>query len=385
VTTRCQTATERGSALRRLGRTRPNAGEMELLRAASLELEPAAAAWRRWIAGHLIDTAHHRSTDLLPAVSANLNAEVLGREADRLRGLRRRVWADNQYALAALVDAANVLAAHGLDPVVVKGAALATTVFSEPGTRAMADIDLLVGADRFEQARDALVAIGWRRQDPVDGPFFHAVALVDDRGRGVDLHKWVAFPRFSPVPEQTWLDRAVPHTINGIELRRLTSSDELVLAVLHGLLTNSASASRWPLDVVRLAASAGEVEGFWDLVVASATEIQAGPVVGDALAMCRAELGVEVPVEVLELLAAAPLDRGLARHWALCRRGISLEWRVRRYVRLERSEGHAPSFLGYAAPRVRSLRSRGVKPVIVGRIDRAKHIIADRTRGRRGR
>lgn len=358
---------------------------MELLRAACLEPDSAAAAWRRWIATHTIDEADHRSAALLPAASANLTSEVLAGEADRLRGLRRRTWADNQFAFASLVDAAGVLVAHGFDPVVAKGASLATTVFPEPGTRAMADVDLLIGSHRFDEARDALFAAGWKRLDPVEGPFFHAVAVVDERGRGVDVHKWVAFPRFSPVPERMWLERAVPHTIGGFQLRRLTSSDELVLAVLHGLLTNSPSASRWPLDVVQLARIAGGVdEGFWDLVVASASELAAGPVVGDAVAMCRAELGADVPAEVLERLAASPLDRGLAQHWALCRRGITLEWRVRRYRRLERSEGGSPSVRGYVVPRARAIRTRGVKPVIMGRISRGKFIVIDRTRGLRG-
>ena len=353
---------------------------MELLRAASLEPERAAAAWRRWIAEHVIDVAPHRSTDLLPAVSANLPADVLGDEADRMRGMRRRVWAGNHYRLDALVGAAAVLAAEGIEPVIAKGASLVTTVFAQVGTRAMADVDLVIGPERFEAARDALLAAGWRRVDPVDGPFFHAVALIDDLGRNIDVHKWVVFPRFSPVPERAWLDRAVPHTIRGCDVRRLVSSDELVLSALHGLLTNSESASRWPLDVVQLVRiAAADDDGFWDGVIDAAVDVEAGPVVGDALAMCRAELGVDVPDEVLERLAAAPFDPGLARHWALCRRGITLEWRVRRYARLERSVGGSPSVRGYVVPRAQSIRTRGISPVIAGRVQRARKIVADRT------
>ena len=79
---------EPSAELRRLGRAGPNAGEMDLLRAATMPAEAANAAWRRWVDTHTIDAAHHRSADLLPAVSANLPAEVLGDEAPRLRGLR---------------------------------------------------------------------------------------------------------------------------------------------------------------------------------------------------------------------------------------------------------------------------------------------------------
>jgi hypothetical protein len=100
--------------------------------------------------------------------------------------------------------------------------------------------------------------------------------------------------------------------------------------------------------------------------------------------MCRAELGADVPAEVLERLAVAPLDRGLAQHWALCRRGITLEWRVRRYRRLAWSEGGSPSVRGYATPRARAIRTRGIRPVITGRVNRGKFIIVDRARGLRG-
>jgi hypothetical protein len=371
----------RSTELRRLGRAGPNAGEMELLRAATLPTEPAADAWRRWLAAHDIDEAYHRSTDLLPAISANLPSEVLAEEADRLRGIRRRVWADNQFGRVALVEAAKIVEAEGAQPVVVKGAALASTVYTEPGTRAMADVDLLIGADNFVEACDALFADGWQRVDPVEGPFFHAVAVVDERGRNVDVHKWVVFPRFSPMPERSWLERAVPLTVRGHQLRRLASSDEIVLSVLHGMLTNSPSATRWPIDVVQLARMAPSAEAdFWDSVVASASEVRAGPIVGDALAMCRTELGAEVPVQVLDELAVSPLDKGAAQHWSLCRRGITLEWRVRRYARLERSEGRRPSVRGYVHPRTEAIRTRGLASVLDGRVGRVKQIFADRTR-----
>lgn len=350
-----------------------------MLRAACLDPDRAAAAWRRWSADHTIDSASSRSVDLLPAVSANVDADVLGDDAGRLRGLRRRVWADNQLALSTLADAAALLTARGCEPVVVKGAALATTVFSEPGTRPMADVDLLIGADRFAEARQTFLEAGWHRIDPVDGPFFHALAVMDDRGRAVDVHKWVVFPRFSPIPERSWLARSVPHHVGRQALRRLASSDELVLATLHGLLTNSASASRWPLDVVRLTQTAARADSdFWDQVVTSAQEIHAGPVVHDALAMCRAELGADVPVEVLSALAAGPIDRGLAQHWALSRRGIALEWRIRRYRRLERAEGRKPTVKGYVAPRVHAVRSRGFTRVIAGRLHHYQRRATDR-------
>ena len=343
------------SALRRIGRSGPNADEMELLRAALLDVPEAAAAWRRWSAGHVVDDAYHRSVDLLPAVSANLPADVLGAEADRLRGLRRRAWADSQFRLEAVVGGAAVLEPLGIRPIVVKGAALSTTVYREAGIRPMADVDLLVGADRFDEAMSAFLAAGWDRPLVTDSPFDHAVAVVDAYGHPIDVHRWVVFPRFAAEPESAWVERAVPHCVRGCEVLRFRCSDELVLAVLHGLLTNSPSSVRWPLDVVQVARHGAEVEGvgtdaFWAEVVESASAMSVGPIVADALEMCRVEFGAPIPQPVVAELSSGRLDPGLAQHWALCRRGVTLEWRVRRYVKLERLAGRRPTVSGYVRP-----------------------------------
>ena len=367
-------------ASRRLGRAGPKPGELELLRAATLDLEGASAAWRRWISGNVIDVAHRRSTDLLPAVAANLPPEVLGSETDRLRGMRRRLWAGNELRFGALSSAVDLLEAIGIEPVLAKGAALATTVYPKPGTRVMADVDLVIGPELLDEAVGALLGSGWTRVDPVEGPFFHAVAVADPRGQGVDLHRWVMFPRFTPVPERSWLERAVPHEVGGQSLRRLAGSDELILAVLHGLLTNSDSASRWPIDVAKLVDASQGKDAFWLEVVASADELRVGPVAADGLAMCAEELGVPVPDNVLESLRAGPLDSGLRQHWALCRRGLTPEWRIRRYARMARFEDRQPTVLGYVGPRWRAIRTRGVGPIFGGRIERARQIVDDRIR-----
>lgn len=372
--------TETSPELRRLGRAGPNAGEMELLRAATLDADQAAAAWTRWIAEFDVDTAYHRSTDLLAAVSSNVPREALGDEADRLRGIRRRSWADNQFGFQVLGDAIDLLDAAGIESILAKGAALATSVYADAGTRAMHDCDIWVGPERLAEACELLFAAGWRRLDPVEGPFFHAVAVVAENGRSIDVHRHLVFPRFTSTPEMSWWDRAVPHEIAGRSTRRLSNADELLLTVLHGVLTNSSSASRWPIDVVVLARSADEIDGFWDAVVAAANELGVGSCVADALDMCRGELGADIAPDVIGALRAGPSDRGLAVHWALCRRGVTPEWRVRRYWHLARSQGRTPSIRGYVDGRFAAIRTRGLRSVLEGRVERVRQIITDRTR-----
>ena len=372
-------------ALGRIGRAGPTGSEMELLRASALGPDRAAAAWGRWIGANTIDDASPRAADLLAAVSANLPDDVLGGEADRLRGLRRRGWADAEFRLLVLGGAVEVLDALGVEPVLAKGAALSTTVYAEPGIRAMSDVDVVVGAGRFDEVMRAFGSAGWHRPASVDNPFDHAVELYDGMHRAIDVHRWVVFPRFARLPESDWIERAVPHVVRGCEVRRFRCADEVVLAVLHGLLVKGASSARWPLDVVQAARRGPAVDGvdaevFWAELVDSASAIGAGPIVADALEVCRVELDAPVPTDVVGRLERSVLDRDLAGHWALCRRGVTIEWRVRRYRRLRRVAGERATVRGYVGPRFAAMRGKGVGSAVADRVERVRTMIVDQRR-----
>ena len=371
-------------ALRRIGRAGPDASEMELLRAATLDVDRAAAAWRRWIATHTVDDASHRAADVLPAVSANLPGDVLGAEADRLRGIRRRGWADVQFRLEVLEEAIGVLDPLGIQPLLCKGAALSTTVYVEPGIRPMSNVDVVVGAERFDEVMQAFAAAGWHRPD-ADNPFDHAVGLFDPLYRAIAVHRWVLFPRFSAAPESAWMQRSVPHMVRGCDLCRFRCADEMVIAIMHGLLMSGASSVLWPLDVVQAARRGHEVDGidpdaFWHEVVESASAICAGPIVADALEMCRVELDVSVPSAAVEQLAGSSVDRDLAQHWALCRRGVTIEWRIRRYRKLKRHRGERATVAGYFGPRYAAMRAKGLGSAVSDRADRVRTIVSDHRR-----
>lgn len=377
------TKSETSAALRQIGRAGPNPAEMDLLRAATLEPTHAIDAWDRWAAAHSIDTASKRAMHLLPAVSANVPEDALGPSADRMRGLRRRNWVETELRMSALHDAVDVLASIGVEPLVTKGAALVSTTYTTPGVRPMWDVDIMIDHVHFDDAVRALTARGWGRTSTVDSPFDHAIELCDPRHRAIDLHRWVLFPRFAPEPETRWIERAVPHRIGDSHLTRFRCSDELVLDILHGVLTSGTSSARWPLDVVQAARNAPDVDGlaphdFWDEVIRSAAEIGAGPLVADALELCRAELGAPVPAAVVGRMAETALDRQLSQAWALCRHGVTPQWRYRRYRRMQQIAGARGTITGYAVARLNMLRSKGLRSAVTGRIGHVRSTIDDK-------
>jgi len=99
-----------------------------------------------------------------------------------------------------LLAALDTLAAAGTDAVLLKGAALALTVYGSFVARPMSDVDLLVGRDKAARARNALLASGWATGESDLAPEFyaghhHLPPLVDAQGTGtsIELHTSLFF------------------------------------------------------------------------------------------------------------------------------------------------------------------------------------------------
>jgi hypothetical protein len=371
--------------LSRLGRAGPTKSEIDLLRAAALDGARAEVAWRRWAAAHPIDDTSRYPVELLAAVSARVAADVLGDDAGRLRGLRRRVWADNQSRSTAVCGAVEAISSMSVVPIVTGGAALATTVYRAAGTRPWGMVDLMLGETDLDDVAEVLRLAGWRRLSDAPRPFDQVLAVVDGGDRLLRLHRWLLFPRLVGEPERRWEQRSVHGGPPECALRRLRMSDELVAVVLNGLLGDATARLWWPLDVVQLSRHAMSVEGvgvdeFWREVGASSTAFGAGPIVADALRMCRVELDAPVPLDVVDELAGGPLDRHLGRHWALRRRGITPEWRMLRYRRVSRERGVRPTALGYVGARYAALVAKSVGGAAGDRVDRARRFVANQCR-----
>ena len=76
----------------------------------------------------------------------------------------------------AALDVDQRLADRGIRAVVLKGVALANTVYRDPEIRSFADVDVLVEPGRFTAAIDALVSGGARRELPEVRPGFDAAS-----------------------------------------------------------------------------------------------------------------------------------------------------------------------------------------------------------------
>jgi hypothetical protein len=128
---------------------------------------------------------------------ASARPDVEKRFIDYLDHARRRTARMEREALPAI----DALLAAGITPVVIKGFHTSRVYFDEPALRRMADIDLLVPADRITAAEAALHAAGFRPASDALRPYkrdwiandidprVYSLELPDERTRWMlELH-----------------------------------------------------------------------------------------------------------------------------------------------------------------------------------------------------
>lgn len=139
--------------LRCCARVHPNDAELAAIRDAGSQV-------RNW--DGCADRAESHALAPLVHVNARAAGVVLPASVDAaLRALAARHRLAMDIRLRALVEILEALARHGIDALVLKGAALAHMIYPSPGMRPMRDLDLLVDSGRAAAAQAVLLDLGY--------------------------------------------------------------------------------------------------------------------------------------------------------------------------------------------------------------------------------
>ncbi len=159
------------------------------------------------------------------------------RVAERALEARRRsvvYWMEASRVLAALDR-------HHIGAIVLKGAALARTVYPAPEQRVSADLDLLVPEDAVEDAYAALARLGYRFADTgrhlsfYEDHHFHYV-LGHPSGSVVEVHWDLSRPGdYARFDLAGFRDRSRSIELDGIPIRVPSHADQLLHASCQAL------------------------------------------------------------------------------------------------------------------------------------------------------
>jgi hypothetical protein len=248
-----------------------------------------------------------------PEVMANLRARYYVRQRQHM------------CLMIRLAEAVAVLQEEGIEPIVLKGGALAGTVYGNPGLRPMGDLDLLVPRVAMERAGAALSAIGyqltgrlsvrmeafqerigggleWTRKDQLG---LITIDLQHDL-LGVDICRH-AFP----VEHDALWAAARILDAGGTQALQLSAADMLIHLCLHPPMHHGyAVPLRTYVDIDWMVDREGADE-FWRSVVERAKQFRARLVVYWGLRRAQDLLGTPVPGGVMAALAPGVLRRRL--------------------------------------------------------------------------
>ena len=158
-----------------------------------------------------------------------------------LRSLYQRCRLSNQIRNSAIIEILSSYKKEKIETVLVKGIALANSVYTAPDLRPMRDIDLLVRKKDLDRAKRLLLELGYRQKQDHDIPehYYHLPPLVktiDGLMISIELHHNLlpldpAYPRW---PLEKCFASGRPISIEGSETVSLNLEDNLYYLYLHG-------------------------------------------------------------------------------------------------------------------------------------------------------
>jgi hypothetical protein len=262
-----------------------------------------------------------------------------------------------------------VLAAEGLDALLVKGAALALTVYPDAAVRPMSDLDLLVrGADR-DRVVVALVRAGFVDRSPADRP--HSGALLGETllvARSgametlVEVHTTLDKLVARPIDEPDLFARARPAP--GLpHLLVPAPEDHALLVALHA----AGHDFHHPLAFLdlELLLRAGLDTGA---LVARARAWRLETVMWIILSLLREQGGASVPDTLLATFEPGPLRRALLRRAGAAGTELGVDWILRQTPLRDDLAAWALGVARYAAARARDRLARPGGPVQDGAV-----------------
>jgi hypothetical protein len=264
----------------------------------------------------------------------------------RWRQVTFRYAGRNTLIAQELADVLQQLGGAGAPAIVLKGAALAVTVYEEPSLRPMTDLDLLLRRDDVPRALQALQAAGYETPVPelgLDGALEYANELVLHRPGGleipVELH-WGLFdsPFYDRRELEAWLwetavpgamvpgrGEALPTTLERSNVEtlerwgtspqraRILGPEAQILHLCgHRALHHAGQGLLWLNDIAEIVAHYGD-RIDWGMLARQAETFDLVLPLREALPRVAEGWGAAIPAATRARLQAAPVSPGEAR------------------------------------------------------------------------
>lgn len=285
-----------------------------LLKAALLDGPDAVESWKAWKAAIAVEDIDTGSQRLLPCLYRNLAAQgVSDPDMARYKSVYRYVWVENQLRARQAQILLSLLERAGIEVMLLKGLALASIYYDDPGLRPMGDMDFLVRPEQAEAAGRVLADGGWHSPFMafLDQPGFrntnHAI-FYDKPGNPMqmDLHWHIAHERCWDGADADLWQHAQAFSLRGHPARSLGDTDQLFHTCIHGARQNAVAPIRWVADALTILRRR-RID--WLRLLEKLREDGYARRFLVLLSYLELEFAAPVPRDFLEALAAVPVRR----------------------------------------------------------------------------
>ncbi|HKQ96616.1 MAG TPA: nucleotidyltransferase family protein, partial [Candidatus Polarisedimenticolia bacterium] len=166
----------------------------------------------------------------------------------------QKTLVDSLAAIGVGREVLTLLAAAGIPVVALKGAAYLATLYTDPGERALTDVDLLIPPRDTQRAAALLAGAGFEVLETIDSPDVAEHRRFEMARPGpapcrVELHWAVGSGARMRFDQEGLWSRAQPASIQGAACRTLEPHDALLYHVGHAREHYFGPTLKWALDL----------------------------------------------------------------------------------------------------------------------------------------
>jgi hypothetical protein len=302
----------------------PTAGETLLLRACLYPTDSARRAWEEWqnCKNEFRDRFLGDNDSVKRLRPLVFNAQNLhGLEVDKesqtyLRSAYLQEDLRNKIVRRICRDILILLEKEGIPTIVLKGTALAETVYDNPVLRHCHDIDLLIRDQDMSRAVSLLPSIQFKETNPKAEPGSDDCKLEHESGLPLELHTGLfELPYYNELVGEVW-ERSRNHVVAGVQTKILAPADNLIHVCGHAFYQSRRESLRWVGDAWLIIDRHRDLD--WDLVFDCADRSHLALPLSVTLAYLAEELNAPIPANFLDrLFAAASKSSAIERELAL--------------------------------------------------------------------
>ncbi len=201
-----------------------------------------------------------------------------------------------------------------LAPILLKGMALAETVYGNPVLRHCHDIDILLPDDQLSRPAGFLSSLGFRVCFAPDKRSRH-LRMLQGSGLPLEFHSNLFEVPYYQVPLAEIRARGRSQTIAGVKTRILTPADNLLHVCGHASYSSKRQSLRWVTDAWFIISRHPDLE--WELLSDNIRRSGLALPLSVMLGYLAKTLDAPIPADILRSLSAAasrsrPIERQLA-------------------------------------------------------------------------